>query len=466
MTEEHLAGVYRTVTKQPMGHPDRKAIGVDVPHEVRLPYPDVSVRYVRAARVLPPARLAVGALVFVMTMGLLGVLTSSTHSSRSAPRDPTPTDFSLGPRDKTARGDDLVSVTTLARNLDVPWGITFLPDGGALVTERQTLRILRVGPERGPTGDLTVTRVATITEAYSNNEGGLLGIAASPNFARDNTVFLFYTTRVDNRIAKLRLGGRPVPILTGIPHAGVHNGGRLMFGPDGYLYATTGDASRAGHSQDLGDLGGKILRMTTDGKPAPGNPFPHSLVWTYGHRNPEGLAWDREGNLYSAEIGEAVWDELNVIVPGRNYGWPEVQGIGNDPHYVDPIVTWRPEVGVSNGVVIVGRVAVVTCLRGQRIYLVRLTNAITTGLGSRRVDGEGVGTSSIRWRPGAGVASRPIEALTAKYGRLRAAIQAPDGSVWLTTSNRDARNQPVPEDDRILRLTLHPPSASPTGNPP
>lgn len=365
-----------------------------------------------------------------------------------------PDSFEPGPADRSSRGDRRVSVTTLVRGLDVPWGVTFLPDGGALVTERQTRRILKVGPGRRADGELTVTPVTTIHEAYSNDEGGLLGIAASPDFARDQTVYIYYTTRVDNRIARLRLGGRPEPIVTGIPHAGVHNGGRLAFGPDGYLYATTGDASRAGSAQDVRDLGGKILRMTTDGRPAPGNPFPGSLVWSYGHRNPQGIAWDADGTMYVAEIGEAVWDELNIVVRGGNYGWPRVEGIGDDPRFIDPVATWRPEIGVANGVALVGRTAIVTCLRGQRIYLVDLRDQAGEVELRGEVEEWGVGTSSIRWRPGAGVAARPVEALTGTYGRIRAAINAPDGSVWLTTSNRDGRNQPTPEDDRILRLVL------------
>jgi len=375
---------------------------------------------------------------------------------------PSPTDFHFhpGPGRGAAVGDRYVRTETLVSRLAIPWGVTFLPDGSALVTERHTKRILKVGPGRRANGELTVRTVTTVEGVYTNNEGGLLGIAASPRFAKDRTVFIYYTTKKDNRIAKLVLDGkgRPEPkaILTGIPGAGVHNGGRLAFGPDGYLYATTGDAAKGGDAQDLDNLAGKILRMTMDGKPAPGNPFPGSLVWSYGHRNPEGIAWDSRGRMFSAEIGEAVWDELNMILPGRNYGWPRVQGMGNIPGLTNPLAVWRPEIGVTNGVAIVGNTAVVTCLRGQRIYLVNLVGG-ATNISSRRIMGSGTGEASIRWRPAAGISGRPMDALIGKYGRIRTAIVAPDGSVWLTTSNRDGRNDPVPEDDRIIRLTFRRP---------
>ncbi|UWP86253.1 PQQ-dependent sugar dehydrogenase [Dactylosporangium fulvum] len=391
---------------------------------------------------------------------LLGGCTSEEPAAKVVKSPVTdPTDFHHGPADTSSSGDALVDVSTLARHFEVPWGITFLPDGGAVVTERQTRRVLLVGPGRQPNGDLTVRPVGRIVEATADNEGGLLGIAASPDYRTDRTLFVYYTTRDDNRIAKMRLGGRPHPIVTGIPKSGIHDGGRLAFGPDGYLYASTGEASHTESSQSLHSLGGKTLRMTTAGKPAPGNPFPGSLIWSYGHRNPEGLAWDGDGNMYSTEIGEAVWDELNVIRPGRNYGWPRIEGIKGTPGFVDPAAAWRPEVGVSAGVAITGNTAVITCLRGQRIYLVTLDSTVARNV-SAGEDGpvSGPETGTIRWRPRAGVTSRPIEALTGKYGRLRTAITAPDGSVWMMTSNRDGRRPGGPDvdDDRILRLTLRP----------
>jgi glucose/arabinose dehydrogenase len=406
-----------------------------------------------------------GVCLMLTVVGVLAGCTSyhdhekaRARTSMGPSRVPEPSNFSPGPIDPSSRGDASVSVTTLVRNLDIPWGVTFLPDGGALVTERNSRRILKVGPQRQANGELVTTTVATIGEANPNGEGGLLGIAASPDFAKDQTVFVYYSTTVDNRIAQLRLGGRPQPIVTGIPLEGIHDGGRVAFGPDGFLYASTGDASRSEDAQRLDSLGGKILRMTTNGQPAPHNPFANSLVWSYGHRNPEGITWDRAGRMYVAEIGESLWDELNVIEPGGNYGWPRVEGIGNDPRYRDPIVEWHPEAGVSADVAIVDDVAVVTCLRGQRIYLVRLDGNRVGSIGNSRTEGGEQDSPNMRWRPDAGVVGRPEEALVGRYGRLRTAITAPDGSIWLTTSNRDGRNDkgPAPDDDRILQLTLRP----------
>ncbi|WP_432839204.1 PQQ-dependent sugar dehydrogenase [Dactylosporangium sp. CA-092794] len=381
--------------------------------------------------------------------------TATAHGRKVPGTDPT--DFHHAAADPSAQADDLVSVSTVAKHLNIPWGLSFLPDGDALVTERSTQRILRVTP-RG-----VVTPVARVPEAVSDNEGGLLGIAVSPEYKSDKTVYVYYTTRDDNRVARLRLDGRSRvrPILTGIPKSGIHDGGRLMFGPDGYLYATTGEASRTEASQDLHNLGGKVLRMTTDGKPPPGNPFPHSLIWTYGHRNPEGIAWDAAGTMYESEIGQAVWDELNVLRPGGNYGWPQVEGIGGKRPYIDPIVAWHPEVGVASGVAIMNGTAIVTCLRGQRIYLVPLGKPPSAAPNARaRRDASPTDPpgppASVRWRAEGGVAARPMEALFERYGRLRTAINAPDGSVWITTSNRDGRKPggPDPDDDRILRLAM------------
>jgi glucose/arabinose dehydrogenase len=309
--------------------------------------------------------------------------------------------------------------TVLVKGIEAPWGIAFLPGGDALVTERDTAKILRVTPQG------RVTEVQTLSEVDGGGEGGLLGIAVSPRFATDGLVYVYYTTGEDNRIARMRLGGAPQPIVTGIPRSGIHNGGRLAFGPDGYLYAGTGDASDTGRSQDPGSLGGKVLRMTADGKPAPGNPW-GNLVFSKGHRNVQGLAFDADGRLFASEFGQNRFDEVNRIERGRDYGWPTVEGDQEDARFTRPLTTWATSDASPSGVAILGDTLYVAALRGERLWQVPL-------------DGDG----------GIG---EPRAALEGEYGRLRAVAAAPDGSLWILTSNRDGRGDPTADDDRILRL--------------
>ena len=341
-------------------------------------------------------------------------------SSDPAPAEPTGTD-SRPSSAPSATGGAAGQVGVLATGLEVPWGIAFLPDGDALVTERDSARILRV-----PAGGGTPSEVQRLSEVDGDGEGGLLGIAVPPTYARDQLVYVYYSTADDNRIARMRLGQPPQPIVTGIPRSGIHNGGRLVFGPDGYLYAGTGDASARGNSQDKNSLGGKILRMTPDGQPAPGNPF-GTLVWTYGHRNVQGLVFDRAGRLWASEFGQNRFDEINLVQAGKDYGWPIVEGASDDPRFTAPLVTWPTSEASPSGVTIAGSTLYVAALRGERLWQVPL-------------EGDRTGT--------------PRATLEGQYGRLRAVQLAPDGSLWILTSNRDGRGDPTGDDDRILRLTV------------
>ncbi len=297
--------------------------------------------------------------------------------------------------------------------LDQPWGLAFLPDGSALVTERDSRRIHHISP----TGE--IGEVATISEAVARNEGGLMGIAVSPQYQQDQTVFIYYTTSEDNRIATLTPGGRPTPIVTGIPAAPRHDGGRLGFGPDGFLYASTGDGLDPSSAQNLDSLGGKILRMTLDGQPAPGNPFPDSLVWSYGHRNVQGFAWDSSQRMYATEFGENQWDEVNRIEPGGNYGWPEVEGESSDSRFRPPLVTWQTSEASPSRAAIVNDVLLVAALRGERLWQVAL-------------DGQG------------GIAGQPQALHQGQWGRLRHVTQAPDGSVWVVSESQGIHAIPPP----------------------
>ncbi|MEV0618285.1 PQQ-dependent sugar dehydrogenase [Nonomuraea sp. NPDC050404] len=349
---------------------------------------------------------------------------TTTGATPAPPVTSTATDSPAGSPagSPTATASGLGAVEELARGIDVPWGLTFLPGGDALIAERDSGRILRLTPGGQP------RQVADVPGVAAGGEGGLLGLAASPGFANDNLVYAYLTAADDNRIIRFRLdGGDPEVVFDGIAKAGFHNGGRIAFGPDGMLYAGTGDAGDTTSSQDPDSPNGKILRLTPDGEPAPGNPTPGSAVYSLGHRNVQGLAWDDEDRLFATEFGQNDLDEVNLIRPGRNYGWPDVEGEGDTSggRYTNPLVTWPVREASPSGIAIAGTTAYVAALRGERLW-------------SLPLDGDTVG--------------EPAALLAGRYGRLRTVQVAPDGALWVTTSNTDGRGDLRDGDDRILRF--------------
>ena len=343
-----------------------------------------------------------------------------TTSSPSAPTSTPPT--SAPPETDGVRGRPKV-VATIATGLTAPWGLDFFPNGDAIVTERDSKRVLRIS---GP--DHVVSEIGTLDAAAPDGEGGLLGVALSPDFATDATAYFYLTTATDNRIVRTtvtKAGLGPVEVLLdGIPDNFIHDGGRLAFGPDGYLYASTGEAGMSELAPDLASLGGKILRITTDGDPAPGNPF-DSPVWSYGHRNVQGLAFDDKGLLWASEFGQDRFDELNLIRKGDNYGWPTVEGTGGGPDFTDPQQTWDVADASPSGLAFTDGRLWMAGLRGERLWRI-------TVRGAR--------------------ALKPKAFFIGDYGRMRTIAVAPDGTLWLTTSNTDGRGVPKPGDDRILQI--------------
>ena len=345
--------------------------------------------------------------------------TDETAPPAPATRSPAGS-ASAAPAPAVAGGaPDLSAPETVATGIDVPWGLAFLPDGSALVAQRDTARILQVRPGGG--APRVVFEVPGVRPA---GEGGLLGLAVAADFAETRWVYAYFTAANDNRIVRFQLGdaGPPEVIFDGIDKAGIHNGGRIAFGPDGMLYVGTGDAGERSAAQDPDDVNGKILRLTPAGQPAPGNPAAGSPVWSLGHRNVQGLAWAADGTMYGIEFGQNRLDEVNIIEPGKNYGWPELEGPGDDSRYTNPIVTWSTDEASPSGAAIIGDTLYVAGLRGQRLWTVPL---------------------------GGG---EPKAELSGRYGRLRTVAVAPDGALWLTTSNTDGRGDPRDDDDRILRF--------------
>jgi glucose/arabinose dehydrogenase len=319
-----------------------------------------------------------------------------------------------------------LTITTVTTGLDVPWGLGFLPDGTAVVTGRNDASVSTIAP------DGTVTAVGTIIGVEPAGEGGLLGVAVSPNFAQDNLLYVYYSGSDDNRIdtVTLRDGqiGNQTTGLTGIPRGNIHNGGRLAFGPDGMLYVGTGETGQRTPAQDPNSLGGKILRVTPEFAEAPGNPG-DGLVYSTGHRNVQGLAFDDEGHLWASEFGQNTWDELNLIVAGGNYGWPEVEGQGPRAGFIDPLRVWPTSEASPSGVAFWKGSIWMAGLRGERLWQIPIVQSDagpTTGA--------------------------PVAHLTNVYGRLRTVAAAPDGSLWVMTSNTDGRGDIRDGDDRILRI--------------
>lgn len=380
------------------------------------------------------------AAAVLLTVGLLtagcsqGGNTTTVDVSEAASDSPTGSAGATG-LDFAADGVPDV-VATIATGLATPWGIDFLPDGRAVVTERDSARVLVVtAPEvdgEPTTRKGKVVAVGRIPETDPRGEAGLLGVAVSPTFATDGLVYFYVCTAEDNRVVRARLDGdelgEPEAVLTGIPTGDIHDGGRLAFGPDGFLYVSTGEGGREQLSQDRASLAGKILRITAEGEPAPDNPF-GTPVWSWGHRNVQGLAFDDLGSLWASEFGQNKADELNRILPGENYGWPIVEGTGGPDRFTEPDLTWQTGEASPSGLAYASGHLWMAALQGERLWRITVAGGQVTDP-TAYFDGAQAGD----------------------YGRLRTVVRAPDGRLWLTTSNEDGRGTPAAEDDRILLI--------------
>lgn len=313
-------------------------------------------------------------------------------------------------------------VRVLASHLDVPWDLAVLPDGELLITLRDSADVVRL--DRAG----TLTTIAHIAEVVPAGEGGLLGIALSPRFADDGLVYLYYTAADDNRVVRYRYDGSTLaeahPLLTGIPKGAIHNGGRLRFGPDGDLYIGTGETGNANLSQDTESLGGKILRIGADGSIPSDNPFGNA-VYSYGHRNVQGLGWDGEGRLYASEFGANAEDELNEIVRGGNYGWPILEGEGQRAGLRPPLLTWTTAEASPSGIAVTPDGTVyLAALRGERVWK---TTRQGDAMSSPTVFADG-------------------------FGRVRD-VQIVGSELYLLTDNT-FRGTPGPDDDRLIAVPL------------
>lgn len=329
--------------------------------------------------------------------------------------------------ERSQDNQDVENRGIVTQNLKIPWEVAFLPDGEILVTERPG-RLLKIGKDR---------QVIEVSGVKHIGEGGLLGFALHPNFPENNFVYLYLTSQengqIINRVERYRLinnilSSRQV-IVEGILGSSVHDGGRIAFGPDGHLYIGTGDAGNEDLAQDRNSLNGKILRVADDGSILEDNPF-GNVVYSYGHRNVQGLAWDQDGRLWATEHGrsgfQSGYDELNLIEKGKNYGWPIIQGNENREGMVTPVInsganeTWAP-----SGIAYLDGSLFFAGLRGETLYQAILDGSSVMSL-EKHLQGE--------------------------YGRLRTVKVGPGNYLYIITSNTDGRGDIETGDDKIIRI--------------
>ena len=378
-------------------------------------------RRVRRSRAAP-APAPVIALALVMGLGLAGCGDDPEPGERAnAPSEATRT---AGPDDDVDAGDPAaLESRTVTTGLTSPWGLSATSQEAVLLSERDTGRILRVDPGSGEREELR-----TLPDVVPGGEAGLLGLALTPD---ESALLAYYTVEESSRIVSMPWDGQslgePEVLLEGIPGgAGYHQGGALVVGPDDLLYVGTGDNGVPESAQDRASLSGKVLRLTLDGQPAPGNPFDDE-VYSYGHRNVQGLAFDDEGRLWASEFGANAWDELNLIEAGANYGWPQVEGSGGGEGLTDPVVVWRTEDASPSGLAYWDGSLWMAALRGERLWEIPLAD-------------------------GAELVEQPVGHLAGELGRLRSVLALPD-ALLLVTSNTDGRGEVRDGDDRALLLT-------------
>ena len=371
-----------------------------------------------------------------MTRRMLAVLLAATVAgclALTACTSPAPTP--LPPAPTTSSGATAGPVQPvgnpriIASGLAAPWSILRLGDGDStLISERDTGTIRELTPSG------TLRDAGVVAGVVHEGEGGLLGLEVLRTSVQI-WLYAYLTTASDNRIERMPLTGSPgsyalgspQTILDGLAKAANHDGGRIKFGPDSMLYATVGDAGQPSRAQDSASLNGKILRMTATGGVPSDNPTRGSLVYSMGHRNPEGLAWDATGQLWAAEFGQDAWDELNRVEPGANYGWPIVEGIGRKPGFVDPVYQWRTSDASPSGLAFVRGTFFLAALRGERLWAISSTTS-----------------------------TAPVAFLANTFGRLRDAVPGPNGTLWIITNNTDGRGTPREGDDKLIELRLAP----------